>query len=59
MEENKKNTLSEEQLKDVASGGVSYYDVDYQSIVRQFKAQGLRPPTPEEFIRMFPKKQFG
>ena len=53
MEENKKNALSEEQLKEIA-GGIGKYKDNYESVVKQFEALGLKPPTREQFNTMFP-----
>lgn len=53
MEENKKNALSEEQLKEIA-GGIGKYKDNYESVVKQFEALGLKPPTREQFSAMFP-----
>lgn len=57
MEENKKiNALSEEQLKEIA-GGIGKYKEDYESVVKQFEAHGLKPPTREQFSLWFPGLQ--
>ena len=57
MEENKKtNALSEEQLKEIA-GGVSQCKDTYESVVKQYEALGLKPPTREQFRKMFPGLQ--
>lgn len=57
MEENKKiNALSEEQLKEIA-GGVSKCKDNYESVVKQYEALGLKPPTREQFRKMFPGLQ--
>lgn len=57
MEENKKiNALSEEQLKEIA-GGVSKCRDNYESVVKQFEALGLKPPTREQFSKWFPGLQ--
>ena len=54
MEENKKkNALSEEQLKEIA-GGIAKYKDNYESVVKQYEALGLKPPTREQFNTMFP-----
>lgn len=57
MEENKKiNALSEEQLKEIA-GGIGKYKDNYESVVKQFEALGLKPPTREQFSKWFPGLQ--
>ena len=57
MEENKKkNALSEEQLKEIA-GGVSQCKDTYESVVKQYEALGLKPPTRDQFSKMFPGLQ--
>ena len=57
MEENKKkNALSEEQLKEIA-GGIGKYKDNYESVVKQFEALGLKPPTREQFSKMLPGLQ--
>ena len=57
MEENKKkNALSEEQLKEIA-GGIAKYKDNYESVVKQFEALGLKPPTRDQFSKMFPGLQ--
>ena len=55
-ENNKKNPLSEEQLKEIA-GGIGKYKDNYESVVKQFEALGLKPPTREQFSKMFPGLQ--
>ena len=52
-ENKKKNALSEEQLKEIA-GGIAKYKDNYESVVKQFEALGLKPPTREQFSAMFP-----
>ena len=57
MEENKKkNALSEEQLKEIA-GGISQCKDTYESVVKQYEALGLKPPTRDQFSKMFPGLQ--